>query len=73
MFYNKCFNHGIFSPLCRHKFLTCLPGIIDTNIKAGNYNAVINDVSRAMPLYDDAAESVPVLSKYKQEVCVCVL
>ncbi|XP_017110620.1 exocyst complex component 2 [Drosophila elegans] len=57
---------SVLFALSRHKFLFCLPNAVDRRAKAGEYDIVVNDYSRAKNLFGKT--EIPIFRKVLEEV-----
>lgn len=57
---------SVLFALSRHKFLFCLPNSVDRRAKAGEYDIVVNDYSRAKNLFGKT--EIPIFRKVLEEV-----
>ncbi|XP_068145979.1 exocyst complex component 2 [Drosophila tropicalis] len=57
---------SVLFALSRHKFLFCLPNSVDRRAKAGEYDIVVNDYSRAKNLFGKT--EIPIFRRVLEEV-----
>ncbi|XP_016945210.2 exocyst complex component 2 [Drosophila suzukii] len=62
---------SVLFALSRHKFLFCLPNSVDRRAKAGEYDIVVNDYSRAKNLFGKT--EIPIFRKVLEEVDLRIL